>query len=358
MTQIDKKILGQSEAAVQLKKMIVLVAPSDAPAIIYGPSGSGKELVAEALHDGSRRKGRFITINCAAIPRELMEAELFGFEKGAFTGAVKSSVGKFEQAQKGTLFLDEIGDMPLDLQTKLLRVLENSIITRVGSNSEIKLDVRIICATHKDLNKLVGKNEFREDLLFRLNVFPIDVPSLAARSDDIPDIIEHFIAAKSSKAGSHSRPIFEESALEALQRYSWPGNVREVRNIVERAMVFFPKGKISGEDVKRYLLTSSSDVVLRAEEQQAVWDGLDSLAASPKNQDESNNIDNDPPKPSDFSNWFNKNNSVDLRSLLRDIEIVFIEAAMDRNNGNTSEAAKDLKLLRTTLIEKIRKYGI
>ncbi len=357
MTQIDKKILGHSKAAVQLKKMIVLIAPSDAPAIIHGPSGSGKELVAEALHDESRRKGRFVTINCAAIPKELMEAELFGFEKGAFTGAVKSSVGKFEQAQKGTLFLDEIGDMPLDLQTKLLRVLENSIITRVGSKSEVKLDIRIICATHKDLNKLVAKNEFREDLLFRLNVFPIDVPSLAARSDDIPEIIEHFISAKSSKAGSHSRPIFEASALEALRSYNWPGNVREVRNIVERAMVFFPKGKITSEDVKKYLLNSNSEVVSRAEEQNAIWDSLDSIASTEKKQT-SSNTSNDPPSPNDFASWFDKNNSVDLRTLLRDIEIVFIEAAMDRNNGNTSEAAKDLKLLRTTLIEKIRKYGI
>ena len=359
MTQIDNKILGQSEAAVQLKKMIVLVAPSDAPVIVYGPSGSGKELVAEALHDESRRKGKFVTINCAAIPKELMEAELFGFEKGAFTGAVKSSVGKFEQAQKGTLFLDEIGDMPLELQTKLLRVLENSIITRVGSNSEVRLNVRIICATHKDLNEMVEKMELRGELLFRLNVFPIDVPSLAARSDDIPEIVEHFITVKSSKGSSNSRPIFEASAFEALQNYKWPGNVREVRNIVERAMIFFPRGKISGDDVKKYLLNSSGDVVARAEEQNTVWDSLDSLATSSViNDDTTNKIDDDPPSPRDFANWFNKNNSVDLRSLLRDIEIVFIEAAMDRNNGNTSEAAKDLKLLRTTLIEKIRKYGI
>ena len=357
MTQIDKKIVGQSAAAVQLKKMIVLVAPSDAPAIIYGPSGSGKELVAEALHEESRRKGRFITVNCAAIPKELMEAELFGFEKGAFTGAIKSSAGKFEQAQKGTLFLDEIGDMPPDLQTKLLRVLENSIITRVGSNSEIKLDVRIICATHKDIGKLVEQNEFREDLLFRLNVFPIEVPSLADRSDDIPEIIEHFIARKKTKNGIDSSPLFEPSALQALKTYSWPGNVREVRNIIERAMVFFPKGKITGEDVNTYLLKTNSDVVLKAEEQDAVWAELDNLN-SKEIQMHSDGNSNTPPSPTDFASWFDTNNSVDLRSLLRDIEIVFIEAAMNRNNGNTSEAAKDLKLLRTTLIEKVRKYGL
>ena len=357
MKPLDKKIIGQSSAAVQLKKMIALIAPSDAPAIIYGATGSGKELVAEALHEESRRKGRFITVNCAAIPKELIEAEIFGFEKGAFTGAVKSSTGKFEQAQKGTLFLDEIGDMPADLQTKLLRVLENSVISKVGSNSEVKLDVRIICATHKNLNEMVSSNKFREDLLFRLNVFPIDVPDLSERYEDIPEIIEHFIEKKSLKSGSTSRPIFDEKALEVLQKYNWPGNIREVRNIVERAMVFFPKAKISDEDVKKYLLRIDSDIVIRAAEQDAIWSELDVLG---KNISPHEGIlaDANPPSPKDFANWFDTNNSVDLRSLLRDIEIVFIEAAMDRNSGNTSEAAKDLKLIRTTLIEKIKKYGI
>ena len=277
MKPLDKKIIGQSPSAVQLKKMIALIAPSDAPAIIYGATGSGKELVAEALHEESRRKGRFVTVNCAAIPKELIEAEIFGFEKGAFTGAVKSTTGKFEQAQKGTLFLDEIGDMPADLQTKLLRVLENSVISKVGSNSEVKLDVRIICATHKNLNEMVASNKFREDLLFRLNVFPIDVPDLSQRHEDIPEIIEHFIEKKSLKSGSTSRPIFDAKALEVLQKYDWPGNIREVRNIVERAIVFFPKAKISDEDVKKYLLRIDSDIVIRAEEQDAIWSELDEL---------------------------------------------------------------------------------
>ena len=357
MTPLDKKIIGQSPAAIQLKKMIALIAPSDAPAIIFGATGSGKELVAEALHEESRRKGRFVTVNCAAIPRELIEAEIFGFEKGAFTGAVKSSIGKFEQAQKGTLFLDEIGDMPADLQTKLLRVLENSVISKVGSNSEIKLDVRIVCATHKNLNEMVSTNKFREDLLFRLNVFPIDVPNLSERPQDIQDIIEHFIQKKTSKSGSNYRPVFDQKAVKVLQDYNWPGNIREVRNIVERAMVFFPKANVSDEDVKKYLLRIDSDIVIRAAEQDVIWSELDQL--SNKTQTSENNVANgDPPSPKDFANWFDINNSVDLRGLLRDIEIVLIEAAMDRNGGNTSEAAKDLKLIRTTLIEKIKKYGI
>ena len=357
MTPLDRKIIGQSPSAVQLKKMIALIAPSDAPAIIYGATGSGKELVAEALHEESRRKGRFVTINCAAIPKELIEAEIFGYEKGAFTGAVKSTIGKFEQAQKGTLFLDEIGDMPFDLQTKLLRVLENSVITKVGSNSETKLDVRIICATHKNLDELVKNSEFREDLLFRLNVFPVDVPNLSERNEDIPALIEHFIQKKLAKSGRDARPNFDATAIKALQNYNWPGNIREVRNIVERALVFFPKSQICEEDVKKYLLRINTDVVIRAEEQDSIWSEIDKLGTYPTGS-EIVKHDAAPPSPKDFANWFDRNNSVDLRSLLRDIEIVFIETAMDRNNGNTSEAAKDLKLQRTTLIEKIKKYGL
>jgi sigma-54 specific flagellar transcriptional regulator A len=190
-----------------------------------------------------------------------------------------------------------------------------------------------------------------------LNVFPIEVPNLSERHQDIPEIIEHFIQKKSSKNGSDARPIFENSALNALQNYDWPGNIREVRNIVERAMVFFPKAKISDQDVKKYLLRIDSDIVIRAEEQDAIWSELDELGKNMQ-PPQKTVIDTDPPSPKDFANWFDKNNSVDLRSLLRDIEIVFIETAMERNDGNTSEAAKDLKLQRTTLIEKIKKYGI
>lgn len=358
VTTLDHKIIGKSPAAIKLKKMIMLVAGSNAPAIITGPTGSGKELVAEALHDESRRKGRFITVNCAAIPRELIEAEIFGFEKGAFTGAVKSSVGKFEQAQKGTIFLDEIGDMPVDLQTKLLRMLENSTISKVGSSKETKLDVRVICATHKNLDELVKQSSFREDLLFRLNVFPIEVPSLAERVDDIPEIVEHFIQKRLSASNISDRPHFDSAGIKELQKYEWPGNIREVRNIVERALVFFPKSKINGEDVKNYLLKISGDIVSKVKEQDTIWSELDQLSSNSQDRNDLNQREVIPPHPNDFSTWFETNNSIDLRTFMRDIEIVFIEAALERNNGNTSDAARDLKLLRTTLIEKIKKYGI
>ncbi len=357
MTSLDNRIIGQSPGAIQLKKMIKLVAASNAPAIVNGPTGSGKELVAEALHQESRRKGKFIAINCSAIPKELMEAELFGFEKGAFTGAIKTTIGKFEQAQKGTIFLDEIGDMPAELQTKLLRTLESAVITRVGGNSDIKLDVRVVCATHKDLQQLVSEKQFREDLLFRLNVFPIEVPSLKNRREDIPELINFFLEQKFSKGVISDKPLFEEHAIATLKNYDWPGNIREVRNIIERAIVFFPKGKISSEDVSEYLLKVKNDIVLKNEEQDLIWDEIDNLGRY--QSDASETIASTyPPKPTDFAKWFETHNSVDIRTLLRDIEIVLISAAMDRNNGNTSEAAQDLKLLRTTLIEKIKKYGI
>ena len=356
MTSLDQKIIGQSKPAVELKKMISLIASSASPVIINGPTGSGKELVAEAIHDESRRKGNFVALNCAAIPSELIEAELFGFEKGAFTGALKTTLGKFEQANKGTLFLDEIGDMPFGVQTKLLRVLENSIISKVGSSKEVKLDVRIICATHKNLEFLVEDNSFREDLLFRLNVFPISVPSLSERSEDIPDLVSHFLKLK-IRTENTKRPNFDKTAVKALQDYAWPGNIREVRNVVERSLIFFPNTVVNADDVNKFLISVDSAVINRTEEQTEIWSEFDELGLK-DTEENSGDQNSNPPKPEDFAKWFETNNSVDLRALLRDIEIVFIEAALDRNSGNTSEAAKDLKLLRTTLIEKIKKYSL
>ena len=356
MTSLDQKIIGQSKPAIELKKMIGLIASSGSPVIINGPTGSGKELVAEAIHDESRRKGNFVALNCAAIPSELIEAELFGFEKGAFTGALKTTLGKFEQANKGTLFLDEIGDMPFGVQTKLLRVLENSIISKVGSSKEVKLDVRIICATHKNLEFLVENNSFREDLLFRLNVFPISVPSLNERSEDIPDLVNHFLKLK-TRTENTKRPNFDNTAVKALQEYAWPGNIREVRNVVERSLIFFPNTKVNADDVNKYLISVDSGVINRTEEQTEIWSEFDELGLK-DTEENSEDKNTNPPQPEDFAKWFETNNAVDLRALLRDIEIVFIEAALDRNSGNTSEAAKDLKLLRTTLIEKIKKYSL
>ena len=356
MSRIDEKIIGGSEAANNLKQMISLVAPSDSAVIINGPTGAGKELVAEALHDESRRKGKFIAVNCAAIPKDLMEAELFGYEKGAFTGAVKTTHGKFEQANAGTLFLDEIGDMSLDLQSKLLRILENSCVTRVGGHKETKVNVRVVCATHKDLGNLVSNSEFRDDLFFRLNVFPIQVPSLSDRLDDIPLLIDHLLKNSKSHQSNNSKTSFSKSGLAALKKYDWPGNIRELRNIIERAAVFYPGQEIDNEKVSKSLLNINASYVLdRQEEADNIWESLDDLGGAVRGTTAQTSP---PPSPSDFATLFEFKNSVDLRRLLQDIEIVLIESAMRRNGGNTSEASRDLKLQRTTLIEKIKKFGL
>ena len=340
----------------RLKKLISMVAPSNSAVIIQGQTGVGKELVAESVHDASRRKGKFVAVNCAAIPRDLMEAELFGYEKGAFTGAIKTTPGKFEQANKGTLFLDEIGDMNLELQSKLLRVLENSIVTRVGGRTDIQLDVRVVCATHKDLSVLVTQNKFREDLLFRLNVFPIQVPPLRERLDDIPEIVNHFLKINHSASATEAPIGFDEGGLEALSTYEWPGNIRELKNILERAKVFFPGQNINHEQVTQTLLGfDQNSFFSQAEESQNIWSALDELGGAERGH-EAKEIA--PPAPKDFSRLFDTANSVDVRRLLRDIEITLIEKALERNAGNTSEAAKDLHLQRTTLIEKIKKYGL
>ena len=356
MTVMYSKLVGSSEATMRLKKLISMVAPSNSAVIIQGQTGVGKELVAESVHDASRRKGKFVALNCAAIPRDLMEAELFGYEKGAFTGAIKTTPGKFEQANKGTLFLDEIGDMNLELQSKLLRVLENSIVTRVGGRTDIQLDVRVVCATHKDLSVLVTQNKFREDLLFRLNVFPIQVPPLRERLDDIPEIVNHFLKINHSASTTEAPIGFDEGGLEALSTYEWPGNIRELKNILERAKVFFPGQNINHEQVTQTLLGFDQNSFFnQAEESQNIWSALDELGGAERGH-EAKEIA--PPAPKDFSRLFDTANSVDVRRLLRDIEITLIEKALERNAGNTSEAAKDLHLQRTTLIEKIKKYGL
>ena len=355
MASIDSKIIGASSPAVNLKKLVTHLADSESPVIVYGPTGSGKELVAEALHSESRRKGKFIALNCAAIPHDLIEAELFGYEKGAFTGAISSTPGKFEQANGGTMFLDEIGDMPHALQIKLLRVLERPVISRIGGKKETRLNVRIVCATHKNLEDLVRKKEFREDLLFRLAVFPINVPSLAERAYDIPALFTHFVNQK-TKSNGKIPPALTEDAYQTLKEYSWPGNIRELRNVVERAITFFPSKVVNGSDVEKFLLKFNQGIIDHATEQATVLEEFDKLVFSNSSENKQNSIGL--PDPQDFANWFDTNNVVDLRAFLRDIEITFIKAAMKRNNDNTSEAAKDLKLLRTTLIEKIKKYGI
>jgi DNA-binding NtrC family response regulator len=244
-------IVGNSKPILDIQAMVQKVAPSDARVLITGPNGSGKELVARSLHDLSNRaKGPFVEVNCAAIPSELIESELFGHEKGAFTSAVKDKKGKFELASGGTLFLDEIGDMSLSAQAKVLRALQENSIQRVGGEKDVKVDCRIIAATNKDLRKEISESRFREDLYHRLAVIPIHVPSLNDRIEDIPLLAEHFISIVCNEQGIPKKSI-DPSGIAALQKVDWTGNIRELRNVLERLVILCDE-EIKKADVERY----------------------------------------------------------------------------------------------------------
>ena len=247
-----QEMVGESPALLQVKDMIEKVAPTDARVLIIGANGTGKELVARNLHQKSRRSAMpYVEVNCAAIPSELIESELFGHEKGSFTSAIKMKKGDFELANNGTLFLDEIGDMSLSAQAKVLRALQENKITRVGGESEINVNVRIIAATNKNLKEEIQKGNFREDLYHRLSVIIINVPPLRERLDDIPELVRYFVENISNEMGK-AAPTFTQDAIEELQKYRWTGNIRELHNVIER-LVILCGNEVDGDDVKKYV---------------------------------------------------------------------------------------------------------
>ena len=356
LEQIDKMIDGDSSETKSMKNLIAMVSQTDSTALILGETGTGKDIVAQAIHKCSNKKGPFITVNCAAIPSELLESELFGHEKGSFTGADKQRKGKFEQSSSGSLFLDEIGDMPLPLQAKLLRAIENRSIQRVGGAQDIKIDLRLICATHRDLEKKVESGEFRADLFFRINVLPINVPSLAERRTDIPSLQNTLLT--NLKVDESMKPIFTTDAITALCKHNWPGNVRELKNVIERACIIFPGKEITSTNVYENLLRLKVPTV--AEEQEALWEMTSDLSGI--DNFEENDFSSTPedylPHPKNYKNWFSFYDEIDLRRHLQDVEIVLIEEALEKTNNKVALAADKLKLRRTTLIEKMKKYSI
>jgi formate hydrogenlyase transcriptional activator len=240
--RVFERIIGNSAALESVLDQVEQVAPTDSTVLIEGETGTGKELIAHAIHNASERFGRpFIKLNCAAIPLDLLESELFGHEKGAFTGAIAQRIGRFEMADKGTLFLDEVGDIPSALQPKLLRVLQEQEFERLGSGRTHKVDVRLVAATNRDLAKMVARGQFRGDLYYRLNVFPILLPSLRERREDIPELVTHFVKTFSRRMGKQIDSIPPET-MAAFQWYSWPGNIRELQNLVERAVILSRDG--------------------------------------------------------------------------------------------------------------------
>ena len=352
---IRSLISGKSKQTDELIKLIQMVSKTNSTALILGETGTGKDVIARAIHNSSPRNGPLITVNCAAIPSELLESELFGHEKGSFTGADKLRKGKFEQSSGGSMFLDEIGDMPLSLQAKLLRAIENKTIQRVGGSSDIKIDLRLICATHRDLEKKVESGEFRADLFFRINVLPIQVPSLAERRDDIPDLVLNLL--KNVDAEDEFKPKFTSDAITALTRHNWPGNVRELKNLIERACILFQGQEVTSTNVTENLLRLKAPNTI--EEQNEIWDVTSELIDEVEfdNNEEDSKVDI-LPHPNNYKDWFTFYDEIDIRRHLQDIEIILIEAALEKTNGKIANAADILKLRRTTLIEKMKKFSI
>jgi two-component system nitrogen regulation response regulator GlnG len=333
--QLDRTLIGNSRPMQEVYKLLGKVAPSDVTVLITGESGTGKELVARAIHYNSPRLGKpFLALNCAAIPRELLESELFGFEKGAFTGAVERKIGKFEQASGGTLFLDEIGDMPLDLQAKLLRVLQEKEITRTGGSTAISVDVRIVAATNQDLKEKVRAREFREDLYYRLNVVPLHLPPLRERRDDIPLLADFFVRRAHEELGVNARGYTDE-ALSLLRRYDWPGNVRELENTIQRAALLSPDQLLTPVDFPG--LTADAP---RGESN----DSLEALIATK------------------LHNSLAQMDVNELDSLydmvLHQMERPLIRIVLDKTRGNQVRAAEILGINRNTLRKKIQTLGI
>ncbi|MGQ3892744.1 sigma-54 dependent transcriptional regulator [Legionella sp. CNM-4043-24] len=333
-TPLFRSLVGDSESIRQVRTLISQVAATEATVLVLGESGTGKEVIARNIHSLSARTFKpFIPINCGAIPAELLESELFGHEKGAFTGAITSRQGRFELANGGTLFLDEIGDMPLPMQVKLLRVLQERCFERVGSNKTIMVDVRIIAATHRNLEQAIIDGRFREDLFYRLNVFPIEVPPLRSRKSDLQMLFNELV---SRIEGEHKPGVrLLPAALDALTRYHWPGNVRELANLVERLTILYPGGVVDVGDLPMRFRKEN-----RASEHGIVGSERETLMHM---------IRLEQPDASE---------GIDLKEHLAKTELALINHALNESDWVVARAAAALNMRRTTLVEKIRKYGL
>lgn len=341
-------LVGKGRGIQEVRRLIGQVAETDANVLILGESGTGKEVVARAIHELSARSaGPFVPINCGAIPAELLESELFGHEKGAFTGAIAARRGRFELAQGGTLFLDEIGDMPLPMQVKLLRVLQERQFDRVGGGKAVQADVRVIAATHRDLEAMIRTQAFREDLYYRLNVFPIETPPLRDRADDIPLLLQELL---NRHAEQHKGIIrLTQRAMESLMQYAWPGNVRELSNLIERLLILYPNQIVDVADLPgRYRLLPCEP----RDERPTEMDERDALAAvfqSPPELDPGIAM----PLPMQLPQ-----EGVNLKEMLADLEVELIRQALESQDGVVARAADLLSMRRTTLVEKMKKYGM
>lgn len=326
------EFIGCSESTRSVRQLVAQVAPSSATVLVTGESGTGKEVVARQLHKHSGRSGDFVAINCGAIPPELLESELFGHEKGAFTGATGLRKGRFELAHRGTLFLDEIGDMPLAMQVKLLRVLQERVIERVGGVRSIPVDVRVVAATHRDLEARISCHQFREDLFYRLNVVELNIPPLRERRDDVVPLLDEMVRRSISRHGIGVS--FSDDAIEALQAYRWPGNVRELANLVERLVVLRPHAVVRLIDLPRDISGLTEQTAGAGQSVAALVENA--IAPTVELPDE----------------------GISLREHIETIERNLIREALSMSDGVVAKAAKLLGLQRTTLVEKIKRLEI
>jgi sigma-54 dependent transcriptional regulator, flagellar regulatory protein len=386
---------GTSRPMRDVHRLIEQVAPFDTNVLILGESGTGKEMVARHIHELSGRAGHpFVPVNCGAIPADLLESELFGHEKGAFTGALSTRMGRFEFAEGGTLFLDEIGDMSLQMQVKLLRILQERSFERVGSNRTIRCNVRIIAATHRDLDAAISAGRFREDLYYRLNVFPVQMPPLRERLEDLPVLIEHLVQRQGQISGRHIR--FDKEAMNCLTRNPWPGNVRELANLLERLAILFPEQTIAAADLpERYrnkgtagwfgsgmrikppapaLATRSTSALLEElleagePELSDTVDLADTMGFAVESVHTEELADSvglvervelaEFTDRADAANTVLPRGGIDLKDHLSTIEIGLIRQALEEADGTVAEAARLLGMRRTTLVEKLRKYRL
>lgn len=336
--QLFRSLVGTSRRIQHVRQLMSQVADKEVSVLITGESGTGKEVVARNLHYHSPRRDKpFVPVNCGAIPGELLESELFGHEKGAFTGAISSRAGRFELAEGGTLFLDEIGDMPLSMQVKILRVLQERTYERVGGNRTISTDVRVIAATHKNLETMIDNGEFREDLYYRLNVFPLEMPSLRERVEDIPLLINELISRMEKEKRGSIR--LNSAAIMSLCRHDWPGNVRELANLVERLAIMHPYGVVGVQELPRKFRYVDDLDESHETEDSGMPSGIEGL----------NNLDAPALLPV---------NGLDLKDYLSNLEKTLIEQALNETDGVVARAAEKLRIRRTTLVEKVRKYGL
>jgi sigma-54 specific flagellar transcriptional regulator A len=341
----ELRFVGDSAPMRHVNALIRQVAPFDSSVLVLGESGTGKEMVARTIHECSPRRDKpFVAINCGAIPAELLESELFGHEKGAFTGAISARKGRFEMAEGGTLFLDEIGDMSLPMQVKLLRVLQERMFERVGGNKTQRCDVRIIAATHRNLEQAIANGQFREDLFYRLSVFPLEMPALREHLDDLPVLIGEFNQRLARRGLGSVR--FSAGAVSALHQYAWPGNVRELCNLVERLAILYPHGEIRASDLpEKYRGRQVVEEAQGATSLLAMMEGAPvhtQITASAAAADAT----------------VLPEGGLDLKDHLADIEVGLIRQALDVTGGVVAHAAKLLHMQRTTLVEKLRKYGL